>query len=325
VFIPKTKRNRSILLRACFGLSAFIILVVLFDPRKIVATLAETNLKYLTIAFIASYSVILARAYRWSCILKDVGIAVSFPRLVRMYTISYWFNTFFPGSLGGDAYKVYGLFKEGASKLHALATVFIERLTGLMALVTIAAVSVIVFRDQLPTPWMLLCFIGIVIAALALFVFSLRFLDAMCRFCKRYIPFTGKILTDEFIELLKTTTEDIKNNRMMFLRAYLLGLVLQFMILASYYLVSCALGKVVPFVFFMMFFPLIEVVTMIPISINGLGVREILLVYFLKYANVGGSFAISFGVLLRILLAVFAMIGGGMLLLKDSNAEDTKA
>ena len=82
--------------------------------------------------------------------------------------------------------------------------------------------------------------------------------------------------------------------------------------------------KEIPFVFFLMFFPLIEVVTMVPISINGMGVRELLLVYFLKYANVEGAFAMSFAILVRLILVILALVGGAMLIVKRPAKESSQ-
>ena len=115
----------------------------------------------------------------------------------------------------------------------------------------------------------------------------------------------------------------------MFIKSYLFGIVLQFIILVAYYFIGVSLvidhqaHKVVPFVFFLMFFPVIEIITMVPISINGLGIRELLLVGFLKYANATGTFAISFSVINRLILIIFALIGGVLLLTKRSSKKET--
>jgi len=155
--------KHRLLLKVVFGLGTFFLLFFLFDPQTILATLAGTRVTYLLWAFVCCLFVLLARAFRWMVILKDMGIHAMFWRIVEIYTISLWFNTFLPGSVGGDIYKVYGLVQDGSRTIQSLATVFIERFTGLMALITVAVLSVLFFSHMMPAPtWMLLSLIAIV-------------------------------------------------------------------------------------------------------------------------------------------------------------------
>ena len=51
---------------------------------------------------------------------------------------------------------------------------------------------------------------------------------------------------------------------------------------------------------------------MIPLTINGIGIKEGLLVYFLQWAQVAASYSISLGILYRFVFLVLAVIGGIM-------------
>ncbi|MGD9972860.1 MAG: YbhN family protein [Desulfatirhabdiaceae bacterium] len=310
-----TKKRRHLMFRVCFGLGTFVLLILLFDPKQIAETLAGANPLYTTLAFLMCMVVMLVRACRWQLILRDMNILTRFWRIAEIYLISNWFSTFLPGSVGGDIYKVYGLTRDGKQTLHSLATVFIERFTGLLALISVALVTVIFFSHMMPAPlWMMLALVSIIAGALFLLLFSTRFIQPVGLFLRNHAPLFRKWVSEEKIALTVTIFQDMLHQPRLFVRAYVLGIFMQFLVLASYYFVARALNQHIPFLFFLIFFPLIEIISLIPVSINGMGIRELLLVFFLRYAAVEPSFAISFSILLRLILVVYALFGGYLLI-----------
>ena len=81
-------------------------------------------------------------------------------------------------------------------------------------------------------------------------------------------------------------------------------------ILASYCFVL-GLRIELPFSYFLVLFPIVYLVTVLPISLGGLGVRESILVYFLHQAGVTASDAVSLSFLIYFNRVFAALIGGG--------------
>lgn len=300
-----------------FGLGTFALLFWLFDPKATLSMLAEVSVSRLLLALLSCVVVLMARSLRWLVIMRDMGFQARFWRIVEIYAISLWFNTFLPGSVGGDAYKVYGLVQDGSKPIQSFATVLMERLSGLGALISIAILSVIGFGRLMPIPsWMLLSLILMVAALVAGVLFSVRLIAPGARILRQRFPRICKRLTDERIRLLTDVFQDLIRNKRLLMRAYVLGLLLQLVVLVSYYVVSLALNERISILFFLIFFPLIEIVSLIPITVNGMGIRELMLAVFLQYAGVGPSYAIGFSVLLRLILVVLALAGGLLLVVR---------
>jgi hypothetical protein len=74
--------------------------------------------------------------------------------------------------------------------------------------------------------------------------------------------------------------------------------------------IGYAVGVGIPWEFYFVFTPLVTVAGMIPISLNGLGVREGAYVYFLAHVGVPASEALAFAILWLILITCASVLGG---------------
>jgi hypothetical protein len=76
---------------------------------------------------------------RWHMLVRAVGLPFSRYDAIRLGLVGFYFNTFLPGSIGGDVVKAYAIAKENARRTLAVATVLIDRIIGLWALVWFVA------------------------------------------------------------------------------------------------------------------------------------------------------------------------------------------
>ena len=240
--------------------------------------------------------------------------------LFRITMVSNYFNTFLPGSLGGDLYRVYGLSQESAKKLRPLATVIIERLTGLLALVVVCIVAIIIYWRILPPQVTILVWLCLAIAAgLLLGFFCIRFIERFWHAVKTVLP--QKILAkmpDEKMNIIFVLMQELHKKRKVYIRSFLNGLLLQACVIYTYYTASLALDSSIPLYLFFVFFPLVELAGMVPLTINGFGIKEGLLVYFMKWAEVSPSYSMSLSILYRFIFLLLAVIGGIIFLCQKS-------
>ena len=82
---------------------------------------------------------------RWHLLVRAVGLPFSRYNAIRLGLVGYYFNTFMPGSIGGDIIKGYAIAKEHSRQTVAVATVLIDRIIGLWALVWFVAIIGSVF------------------------------------------------------------------------------------------------------------------------------------------------------------------------------------
>ena len=136
------------------------------------------------------------RAFRWRALLSDRGLHVPVAVLTQLYFIGQFFNTFLPTGFGGDVVRVVELARYGVSKSDSLSTVFLDRLSGLMAffLMTLIALP---FAGQLIPPgiFSILVIMSAVSVAVTWLMFERRFTTRVMNslFARVRFPFQPKI------------------------------------------------------------------------------------------------------------------------------------
>lgn len=89
---------------------------------------------------------------RWHALLKVLGIVITLRRAVAINMVGSFYNTFMPGSTGGDLAKAYYAAKQTSNRTFAILTVIVDRVIGLLALVLLggamAAVQYFISADK---------------------------------------------------------------------------------------------------------------------------------------------------------------------------------
>jgi uncharacterized protein (TIRG00374 family) len=321
------KRATSRTLRAALGLGSVALLVWLVDPAQTLAVLRESDPVYIVASLVLMAIVLVLRAHRWWTISRDIGLPMPFMLLLELTAVSNFFNLFLPGSVGGDAYRAYRVAQVSDRRLRSLAGVVIERLTGLVALMAVCVVAMVWSYKLLPFhPGLMIGFCFLVVAGLVTgFWAAARARRLYGRF-KGWIPdMVARRVPPEKWEVILEVVEDVVRRKRVFATGLMTGLVLQVVVIATYYTTSLALQTDIPLRYFYVFFPLIELASMIPITVNGLGLKEGLVVMSLRYAAVTPAASMGLAILNRLLAAVIALVGGAIWLVRRGRMKATAA
>jgi len=93
-----------------------------------------------TAAVLLAFALIL-QLYRWYLLVRALDLPCSVRNAYRLGLVGVFYNTFFPGSVGGDLIKAYFIAKAHPErKTKAVATVIIDRAMGLFGLILFVAV-----------------------------------------------------------------------------------------------------------------------------------------------------------------------------------------
>jgi uncharacterized membrane protein YbhN (UPF0104 family) len=304
--------GRSKRVRLVLGLASFSLLLLFSSPQQILSLLVHVDRTWLALSFALCLLVMVIRTYRWWGLLHDFGLRAPFHVLLEMMTVSGFFNLFLPGSVGGDAYRAYGLARYSAKTLRPVASVVIERFTGVIALFLICPVAVWFARAELPVPpWTLYVACGAVLAAaLGLLVAGLHAESWWGVLAPRLPRIISRRLPGEKMQIVFSVLRDLRGRPGAFARACLTGVVLQVVVLFAYYTMAVSLHGHIHLPLFFSFFPLIEFVSLIPLTVNGLGVREGLTVYFLGAAGIPASFSMGLSIINRLITLALGALGG---------------
>lgn len=97
---------------------------------------AVADTTYLLLALLVIPVIYLVTGYRWWLLLRSFGITLSLPRTLQVNAIGAFYNTFMPGSTGGDVLKAYYAAKLAPSlRTRAVISVIVDRVIGLLALI----------------------------------------------------------------------------------------------------------------------------------------------------------------------------------------------
>jgi uncharacterized protein (TIRG00374 family) len=303
-----SKKNLFGALRILISVALIGYLLATANLGELFAMLKSWNAIYFVIAVLLGILRNVIFAYRWKITLTVSGIKASFPKLVKSYFVGTFFNLFLPTALGGDVVRGYDLAMYSGKRMGAVTSVLIERIVGFFALAFIALLALLfgssVIEDTAVTTVILIvCLSYFVLAIIVFNAKIMKRLVAVLKFIKLWD--IGKRLDRMYDSLYAFTA-----HKAILGQCFILSIICQTLaILAAYSLALAINLKLAPIYFFMVL-PMIWIITMVPLSINGLGVREGAFVFFFTKVGVSDSGALLLSFLNFSQLIVLGLIGG---------------
>lgn len=275
-------------LSTIFKILASIFLLAFLASRmelaKLGHVLASASLLALLVPVAIQLGNVLISVKRWQTILADFEMKVSYSMTVRLTFIGSFFSLFLPSSIGGDFFRAYYMAKqEDRGIATTLATVFMDRSAGLFALLLIGlcasfAGNLVVHGVRLV--WIFLLLVVLYLAA-NLALFNSRMHSLLARLLHRL----NLQKLESRIEIISRGLATLIRNRPAILLIVGISLCVQFLSVVMVWSCAWGLGIEAPFSAFLVFVPLINLSIMVPLTINGFGLRESL--YFLLFTQIG--------------------------------------
>jgi uncharacterized protein (TIRG00374 family) len=118
---------------------------VFHDPQRraqIAYALRHADLRWVLLGWICYSTVEILATVRWQILLRIQGIWISWLQAGAIVIIGLFFNQFLPGGVGGDAMRLYLIFKHAPrKKIAATLSIAMDRLFGLLTVVFLAGMS----------------------------------------------------------------------------------------------------------------------------------------------------------------------------------------
>ena len=251
-------------------------------------------------------------AYRWVALLRAIPSAAR-PRLteiLRVFFVSTYLGTFLPGSVGGDAVRTYGLNRLAVPATDAFASVFMDRILGILSLLIMTIAGLVLARDLARDPAVLIALIvTAAVCAVAAFVIFSRQAGVLSDALARRIPSArvGRVTTGVVAAVRRYAPE-----RRALIVVLAASVAVQVLRVMQAYCLGRSLGIALPVTAYFAFVPLILLVMLLPISVNGLGTSQIAFVGLFGPAGVadGPAFALS---VLFLALGILGNLPGGII------------
>lgn len=297
--------SRSALLKITVSLVLVVALFFSVDRASLLANFTLLNLKWVPlILFLVVLNYIIS-SFRWKQLLaiykNSKGIRVGY--LINLYFIGSFFNNFMPTSVGGDVYKIYKLGKKLGSKSDAFGATFMERFSGVGALVFIAIFGFVAtflrgiagFEDNF---YLLgLTIIGLILGFVLGGLAGLKILRAL----------SGKFSK---VASVYTSLISYKGQGRVVLIAFLTSFVVQLIAIGTQYLIFVALGTQLDIFRALFIFPLITLASFFIPSLNGIGVQDFLYKFSNIFLFVAEPTAVAASIFYHIARLLVSLIGG---------------
>lgn len=304
------KKFLSIFLR--IGIS-LILLVLLFKFNKIDLpglweTIRNANKFFLLLSFIVFFLSYVLCLLRWKMLLNAADIHLPLKRVIISFSGGIFFNLFLPSTIGGDVMRSADLAAHTKKTSEVIATVFVDRLSGYMGLVILILLAVSFGWKYFQHASVLLSVIIIItiLAGVLLVLFNKSAYVRINNFLSA--PGAGKIKA-----ALKNLHHEIhifRHQKRMLFNNVMLSLLVQAAGPLSFYFIALALGINIKAIYFFVFLPIIGAITLLPISIGGLGLRDASTIFYFGKVGVTEHMSLAMSLLSFGFIIIFGAVGG---------------
>ena len=297
-------------LKPTVTIALYVLVFYWIDAREISSTLKAAQFGIAGACVLLYMTGQAISTLKWRILLAPVDLSTPYLRLLGFYFTGMFFNLFLPTIVGGDAVKALLLARETGAPARATMSVFMERNTGLCALLLIALVAA-----YLAPPVRLY---GVSLVTLTWLLAAGYAAANIVLFSPQAYRIADGLIARSPLKSMRARAASLYEAAIPYTRAMgvlissiLLSIVFQFVVIGVVFLTARALSLSIPLTAAAVFVPLVSLAGMVPVSVNGLGVREAL--YILLFGRIGipAELAVSLA-LLYFAVTVIASLPGGL-------------
>lgn len=308
----KQKITTSIKILISIGLMFFLYRKVDFD--QIISMVGNIDGIFLLLLFGLLFFNTAISTLKWKILLLADDIHIPFKNLLSSYMIASFFNIFLPSNIGGDAYRIVDIAKQSSKPVHTFASVFIDRLSGFLALSVMGFIFPLVGHGMLEDGRVLFVplIVFVVIVAMIWSLYNQKLLRWGLKITR--VDQIGKInsMVDQFLDSVTA----YKEKEGVLGKIMGVSFVFQFTVIVFVYILSTTIGFNIPFLYFCMFVPLISLLEAVPASIYGVGFRDAGYVIFFTQVGRTREDALVMALLYVAVTLLYALIGGIIFVIK---------
>jgi len=247
--------------------------------------------------------------WKWQLSLKLHQLDYDFMYLLKVITIGFFFNNFLPSSIGGDAYRVIKTMPEEGYKSRAISAVLLDRIIGFSVLVFfgfIGGLSILMHENNpLVQSYVMFCLLAGVAALTIIFLIKLGFLSG----------FIQRLKNIKKLDILMHNLSHIWNNPVLILKITAVSLLFQLLSIFAIGLLFDSLHVSGGYEQYALIAAIVGLASVIPLSINGIGIIEGAFAVSAVQLGLGYNEAIIVAFILRILVLPLTLACGLVYLL----------
>jgi len=251
-------------------------------------------------------------SFQWSRLLLATGARIPFWKVCAYYHVGLFFNNFLPANVGGDIARVMDTSRYGPTRGAAISAVILDRLIGTVALAGLALVTTVAAIDEFKLGVAYLALVGFF--AVSVFMLWVVFHPALLPRVGRWMSRVGIHSIQPHLLDMAERFQGFRERPRLLFGLLAVGILVQVARVGVHVMVGMALGLRIPLHYFFLFVPLLAVIVSLPISLNGIGLREGagVVLFGLVGVDRAGAFSLQFT---TYLVAVSVSLLGGLVFL----------
>jgi uncharacterized protein (TIRG00374 family) len=294
------------------GVSAGLLYVLFsrIDAGHMWRLMRSASLGWIAFALTLYLAMLLVSTWRWRLLLQAQHVSVRFGTLLNSFFVAIFLNNFLPSNIGGDVIRIRDTARAAGSKTLATAVVLADRGVGVLGLAFVAACgSTLAARRSEAIgplgPSLLWGGLAAVVTACVLVLTLPEHVGALARPLRVF----HADWVDQRIETITSALRRFRGAPVSMAVGLAGAIVVQGILVAFYAAVAAALHLAVPIGHLAILVPVSFIVQMMPLSVNGLGVREATFGVYLTRIGVQLESAVALSFIAAALVMLFSMTG----------------
>lgn len=272
---PRLKRLLLPLLKVTISVVLIAVLFSRIDAAHLWAMARTAAPSWLLAALALYLLMILASAWRWGLLLRAQGIVFRFRTLMSSFLVATFFNNFLPSNIGGDVVRISDTARAAGSKTLATTVVLIDRGIGLLGLVLLAALGAtavprLVTAGGFGGPVFLWAGFAVAMIVTAAAVLIPQALPQLLKPVRLLHP----EWVDERLGRLASALARFRDAPAALFGCFAGAVVVQAVLVGFYLAIARSMAIPIGFTELAVIVPISFLVQMLPVSVNGFGIRE---------------------------------------------------
>ena len=299
------------------GILLFFYILVKINLINVLEEIKNVNIYFLLVTLVLLVIMLVIQTFKWHVIAFFQDIKIPFKESFKINLISNFYGLVTPSKLGAVIRAEY-LKKHTKNKNigKGLFNFIIDKVLDTTSVILMAIFFSFVFKDETNIPIGFFTGLFLVFVLLTLFFIKKERSKVVLGFF--YKKFINEKIKDKTKNTFNSFYEHIPKKRY-FILFFLLNLINWLFIYLIYYSIGLSLGIKISFLYYMAILPLGTLVSMIPISIGGLGTREVTLISLFALFNVSSTKVFSMSVINYFIVGVIPSIIALFLIWKDKS------
>jgi len=285
----------------------------LFSPagRKLLFdTLKNADLGILLAAVLLGVVINMISSLKWYMLTQSQNLGASYWRIFAYYLIGQFYNMFLPTSVGGDFVRSYELGKFSGRQSDSLASVFVERYTGVVTLLVVATLAVFTQLSRFNQDFIVITLLvfALGLGLIAWLLFDSRPYARLSNYLRSRYAITEMVFVKLDKLLLSIAVYKERPNTLVI--AFANSLIFYLFAVINVYITALVFTSNVSFVDMLIATPIIMLIMNLPISFGNIGLMEISYVSILELMGYGAELGIAIMLLMRFKSLFDAALGG---------------